>query len=134
MIAHKANQEQKRIITSLSQAPALVKGDPNQISQLILNMLIDSLDAMTNDDQVVIATCEVNGNIHLNIVDTGRGIDREHIDNIFDPFFTTKEVGKGTGLGLFICQRIVNDHGGKINVESTQGKGCKFEIILPKGN
>ncbi len=134
MIAHKANQEHKRIITSFSDAPAFIKGDPNQISQLILNMLVNSLDAMTSDDQVVIDTCEVNGNILMNIADTGRGIDKEHIDHIFDPFFTTKEVGKGTGLGLFICQRIVNDHGGKINVESTQGKGCKFEIILPKGD
>ncbi len=131
LIAHKAKQEHKHIVTLLAKKPIIITGEPNQFSQLILNMIVNSLDAMDDDDTVEISTFEENGSVHLLISDTGMGIEAEHIDYIFEPFFTTKDVGKGTGLGLAICQRIVTEHGGTINVESRKGRGCKFDIILP---
>jgi len=71
------------------------------------------------------------GRIRLSVRDTGAGISADLIDKIFDPFFTTKPVGEGTGLGLTICHRIVEEHGGAIDVESEPGKGTTFTIRLP---
>jgi two-component system cell cycle sensor histidine kinase/response regulator CckA len=67
----------------------------------------------------------------LEVKDTGLGIPREIIDKIFDPFFTTKEVGKGTGLGLSIAYKIVTQHGGRIEVQSHEGAGATFRVVLP---
>jgi len=67
----------------------------------------------------------------LKIADTGCGIKREHLSKIFDPFFTTKPVGKGTGLGLSVSYGIIQQHGGVLSVESEEGKGTTFTIILP---
>lgn len=71
------------------------------------------------------------GFVEISVADTGWGIPPEHLDQIFEPFFTTKEIGKGTGLGLVICQRIVKAHGGRIEVESRVGAGTTFSIFLP---
>ncbi len=132
LIAHKAKQEHKQIVMSLAKKPILITGESNQISQLVLNLIVNSLDAMNAEDTIEISTFEENGSIHMLISDTGIGIDAEHIDHIFEPFFTTKDIGKGTGLGLAICHRIVTEHNGKINVKSQKGKGCQFDIILPR--
>ena len=132
LVSHRAKQEQKKIVTSLSPSLAKIEGEPIRMSQLILNMLINSFDAMSDGDQVVISTYDKNSNVCVNISDTGKGIEKQNIRHIFEPFFSTKEVGKGTGLGLAICQRIVEEHNGKISVESVKGKGCKFEITLPR--
>ncbi len=125
-------QEQKQVILSLSPSPVQIEGNPNQMSQLVLNMLMNSLDAITSKGKVEIITYDKNDFIHFEISDTGKGISEENINHIFEPFFTTKEIGRGTGLGLAICQQIVNDHQGKIKVDSVKGQGCKFEIIFPK--
>jgi len=132
LVSHRCKQEGKKILTELSSSPVEINGESVQMSQLILNLLMNSLDAMTDGDEVKIITSVNNGYVNLIISDTGRGIKKQHIENIFEPFYTTKEVGEGTGLGLAICQRIVNEHGGKIAVESSPGKGCKFEITIPK--
>ena len=63
--------------------------------------------------------------------DTGCGIASEHLQKIFDPFFTTKPLGRGTGLGLSVCYGIVSEHGGKIEVDSTEGAGTTFRVLLP---
>ena len=71
----------------------------------------------------------------LSLRDNGPGIDAKHLGKIFDPFFTTKEVGKGMGLGLSICYRIVQGYGGKISVKSEPGKFCEFTLEFPvEGN
>lgn len=132
MLSHRCKQEQKSITTSFSVLPVCIKGEPVQLSQMILNILVNSLDAMENEGEVNISTYAKNDDIQLVISDTGVGIDKEDLEHIFEPFYTTKEVGKGTGLGLSICQRIIAEHDGLISVESIKGKGCKFEISFPK--
>lgn len=67
----------------------------------------------------------------LTITDTGSGIDSQVLPRIFDPFFTTKDPGEGTGLGLAVCKSIIDQHGGRITVESQKGRGTKFIIHLP---
>lgn len=67
----------------------------------------------------------------IEIEDDGAGIPQEHLDKIFDPFFTTKNVGEGTGLGLSVCSKIIENHNGKLEVESKVGQGSTFKVKLP---
>jgi two-component system, cell cycle sensor histidine kinase and response regulator CckA len=122
------------------------KGDPTQIHQVILNLLLNSRDAMPNGGMIRIAAenfritdatdsktkgLQIGDYLLVTVNDNGGGIPQEYLDKIFDPFFTTKEVGKGTGLGLATVQTIVRSHGGLINVYSELGKGTAFKIYFP---
>jgi signal transduction histidine kinase len=110
---------------------------PAQINQVVLNLLVNAMQAIEqtgrNFGRVTIATRQEGGNVLLEVGDDGCGIPEEIRAKIFDPFFTTKPVGQGTGLGLAISQGIVADHDGRIEVESTPGRGSLFRIILPVG-
>ncbi len=110
----------------------------NQIQQIVLNLLINARQAMTNGGRIVIKLQQdpETGMIELAIRDTGKGIAPEHLRQIFDPFFTTKAgpdaSGKGgTGLGLSACRDIIEAHQGRIRVESAVGKGTAFILKLP---
>jgi two-component system NtrC family sensor kinase len=105
-----------------------ITADYHQIQQVILNILINAEQALTEmrrRGKITLTTSAVKDRIRINIADNGPGISESNIDKIFDPFFTTKELGKGTGLGLSVCHGIVTAHGGKIYVESEKGKGCR---------
>lgn len=110
--------------------------DRNQFQSVLMNIIINAIDATDPGGQVSIATgisfstSQVKG-IEIIISDTGCGISPEHLDRLFDPFFTTKEVGQGTGLGLSVSMGIVERHGGSIRVRSKAGKGSTFIIWLP---
>lgn len=123
----------------------IIEGDPNQLEQVIMNLMVNARDAMPDGGLITIKTdlVEVANNkidmpayiapgryIILEVSDTGSGIPKEIIDRIFDPFFTTKEKGKGTGLGLATVYGIVKDHKGYISVHSDVGKGTSFDIYL----
>ena len=95
--------------------------DANQIRQVFLNLLRNSIDATTAGGEITIRMLLEDERIIFKVADTGIGISAEHMKNIFDLFFTTKP--KGTGLGLAICRKIVQDHGGDISVESVERKG-----------
>lgn len=104
---------------------------PGQLSQVIMNILNNAIQAIESKGTISIKT-RLSGEIaEILISDTGKGIPKDKLDNIFDPFYTTKEVGKGTGLGLSISYGIIQDHNGKIHVESELGKGSSFRISLP---
>jgi len=115
--------------------PAIV-ADVNQLKQVFINILNNAIDAMPDGGQVEVATraVSVNGTgpqVEISFQDSGVGIEPQHLVKIFDPFFTTKGAGKGTGLGLPISKRIVERHGGTIEVTSERGKGTRFTIHLP---
>ena len=115
----------------LVKAPDLseVEHDSDQIHQVLLNLLLNAVQAMDGAGTVRV---EIAGQGHcarVTVSDTGRGIPEEHLAHIFRPFYTTR--GNGTGLGLSLARRIVEDHHGRISVSSVVGKGSEFEVLLP---
>ncbi len=121
----------------------LIKADPDKLKQVFLNLLLNSIDAITYGEnrksgEIIIKTCLIspnNGNLHKNIkitvIDNGPGISKSDTNNIFDPFFTTKEPGRGTGLGLSVCFMIIEQMKGTINTSIKPLKGTEMVIYLP---
>ena len=109
----------------------MIHCSPSQINQIFLNLLTNAADAIEGTGDIVVQTREDNGNVEINIGDTGTGIPAEILPRIRDPFFTTKEVGQGTGLGLSIVDQIVTTHKGELHVDSEPGKGTTITVILP---
>ncbi|MFO7726812.1 MAG: ATP-binding protein [Desulfonatronovibrio sp.] len=114
-----------------------IRGDKQQLKQVFLNLIINALDAVESvdrDREVVIAVkkhANTRGFIMVSVSDNGQGIPEPVKARIFDPFFTTKPVGKGNGLGLSVSQGIIKNHGGRIEVQSEEGKYTVFNVILP---
>jgi len=103
--------------------------DPEQIQQVLVNLIKNALQAMTKGGTLTLQTGEGADGVWVSVADTGGGIPQEQINRIFEPFYTTKK--KGSGLGLMIVQRIVRAHGGRIELESQVGLGTTFRIWLP---
>jgi len=111
--------------------PAIVCS-PSQINQVFLNLITNAVQAMENGKgTITLATRSDGGGVAVEVTDNGKGIAPEVLPKIFDPFFSTKEIGKGTGLGLSISYKIVQQHGGRIDVESQPGAGTKFTVWFP---
>lgn len=108
-----------------------VNGDPAQLNQVFVNVVVNAIQAMPNSGTLTIKTMSHNGWVSILVEDTGQGIEEENMNKIFLPFFTTKEVDEGTGLGLSVVYGIVNEHGGTIEVDSKKGQGSTFTIKLP---
>jgi signal transduction histidine kinase len=115
-----------------------VHGDPVQLEQVLLNLLINARQAMlgSRNGSLTIKACRDGEKVKIQIIDTGPGIPPQHLDKIFQPFFTTKRdprkgEHKGTGLGLAICKDIVEHHDGTIEVTSEVGRGTTFTVLLP---
>jgi two-component system NtrC family sensor kinase len=104
---------------------------PNQINQVFMNLLVNAAQAIPESGTLTIKTFRDGDFVKIMIRDTGVGIPKENLGRIFDLGFTTKGVGVGTGLGLSICYKIIQDHHGKIDVESTVGEGTTFTLTLP---
>ena len=110
----------------------MIKADRTQISQLVLNIVLNAYDAMREKGGTLLVSTRISGEeAVLRFKDNGCGMDTETMSRIFDPFYTTKESGKGTGLGLAIVAQIVETHGGKIYVDSEPGEGTEFRIYIP---
>lgn len=125
---------------SLSAQPVVVRIDPVQLDQIVLNLAVNARDAMPGGGKLRIALEHApqtstepgdHGWVHLKVTDTGTGMDQRTQQHIFEPFFTTKEKGNGTGLGLATCFGIVADAGGQIRVKSAPGQGTTFTVELP---
>jgi signal transduction histidine kinase len=105
---------------------------PSQVNQVFLNLVTNAVQAMENGEgTLTLTTRGEDGGVALEVADTGKGITEDVLPKIFDPFFSTKEIGKGTGLGLSVSYKIVQQHGGHIDVESTPGVGTRFTVWFP---
>jgi PAS domain S-box-containing protein len=139
--------EDIELTISLAQPGSLVKADPGQIQQILMNLVVNARDAMPDGGQLWIETADVvldeahvRGHVRarpgphvcLTVSDTGVGLDEETRARIFEPFFTTKPRGKGTGLGLSTVLGIVQQSGGHVTVESTPDEGASFRVFLPR--
>ena len=121
----------KPIKIEFQQAPDLpeVEHDSDQIHQVLLNLLLNAVQAMEGAGTVRVEVGSQEDYARVVVSDTGRGISPQHLPNIFRPFYTTK--GNGTGLGLSLARRIAEEHHGRIEVSSVVGKGSKFTVLLP---
>ncbi len=102
-----------------------------QINQVFMNILDNAAAAIDGNGDVYIDVRKIGENVEIKFKDTGKGIKKENLTKVFDPFFTTKPVGQGTGLGMSISYRVIQNHHGSINVESEVGQGATFTIVLP---
>jgi signal transduction histidine kinase len=116
------------------QLPPAV-GDRSALGQVLLNLILNAAQALPEGradvNEIALTTLAADGELTVEIRDTGTGIAPEVLPHIFDPFFTTKRIGEGTGLGLAVSCRIVADHGGRIDVASELGRGSAFRVVLP---
>jgi C4-dicarboxylate-specific signal transduction histidine kinase len=131
-----AEVEQHRVLmtTHLTRSPLLVYGSSLQLQQVVLNLILNALDALSPGDQVLrrlSITSEAVGSEYLvvSIEDSGPGIEVEHLDKVFNAFFTTKD--KGMGMGLAICRSIINAHGGQLHAMPARYGGATFVFTLP---
>ena len=119
-----------KIVRKYSQEPLFINGNEGKIHQVFINILSNAEQAIQGEGTITIATQKISTAVEVSISDTGIGISAENMKRLGDLFFTTKEPGKGTGLGLSISYKIVEEHGGKIKVESELGKGTTFRITF----
>ncbi|MEJ2696908.1 MAG: GAF domain-containing protein [Candidatus Sulfobium sp.] len=142
LVNHKAKRLSHNIELRLNRDLPVICADPGSLRQLFMNIIINSIYYTPQKGSIVITTgmddsgagvnnAEDSGQITVSVTDTGSGIPADVVDKVFDPFFTTKPVGDGTGLGLAICHKIVEEHGGSIDVESREEDGTTFVIKLP---
>jgi signal transduction histidine kinase len=110
----------------------MIHGNTDHLQSVWINLLVNARDALGDlPGEVTLRSEEVGNYVVVQVLDTGAGIPQEYLNRIFDPFFTTKAPGKGTGLGLATCFRIVDQHRGTIEVDSTLNVGTTFTVKLP---
>jgi PAS domain S-box-containing protein len=132
MFQERLARNQIRVEMEMADTCPMVLADADQMSQVLINLIVNALHAMPEGGTLHVGLEPEQPMVKLTVADTGHGIPRELIEKVFEPFFTTKEFGKGTGLGLTVVKGIIEEHQGSIAVESQEGKGTKFTILLPK--
>ncbi len=120
-----------RLHTRLCPDLPAICGDESQLKQVIINLLSNAFDAIHGSGDIAITTLAKDEGVELIVADNGCGIPEELKDKLFEPFYTTKPVGRGVGIGLSTCYGIVQQHGGTIRVESMEGEGASFHVLLP---
>jgi PAS domain S-box-containing protein len=131
MISSRLLKQKVEAMTQTSADLPPIHADPQQLQQLLLNLCLNAIDAMPKGGNLrITAQMEPPRQLAITVADTGFGIEAETLQKIFQPFFTVKK-RKGLGLGLAVCERIVNAHGGTIEARSTLGHGAIFKILLP---
>ena len=121
-----------QVATEISGLLPMISADANQLSQILMNLMLNAAQAMPEGGRITISAAKVKfeENVEIAVADTGAGIPADILPHVFEPFFTTKR-GKGTGLGLSISQAYVHSHGGAIRLESLPGRGTTVRLTLP---
>ena len=119
-----------RLEATVPEYPVIFTFDPDLLAIALTNLLHNAIDASSSGGVVRLTVQSRSADIHLTVSDQGSGIAPEHLESIFNPFFTTRT--DGTGLGLAIVTKIVDEHNGKITVQSKPGAGTTFDIALPR--
>jgi two-component system NtrC family sensor kinase len=127
----RCDKEGVELVRELADDLPEITADSAQLNQVLVNLVVNALQASSEGDKITVRTTRDKDMIHLIVEDTGEGMSEEVRKQIFLPFFTTKGVGQGTGLGLPVVHGIVSSHGGTIEVESRVGKGSRFTVKLP---
>ncbi len=130
MLSKQINDNHVEVRMDLAADANIVEADKKQLQQVVWNILLNAIQSMEHKGVLTIGTRKNERGLHLIVSDTGKGISKEHLVEIFKPFFTTKN--KGTGLGMTVTKRIIEQHKGEINVASELGKGTTVSIILPR--
>jgi signal transduction histidine kinase len=133
---HKLRLSNISLERKLEEGLPIIRGDYNQIQQCIINLIFNSIDAMSEGGELSLTTSynPSDRSVLIRVIDTGCGISKEDLPHIFEPFFTTKSEGQGLGLGLSMVDGIVERHRGNIDVISEVGKGSTFTLKLPARN
>jgi signal transduction histidine kinase len=127
-IQGRLENERFRLAAEISPDLPLLPMDCHQMEQVVTNLVINALDAMPDGGTVTVAARQEGAEVILAVSDTGQGIPAHHLEQIFDHFFTTKPTG--TGLGLALAKKIVEDHGARLQVTSAEGAGSTFAVVF----
>jgi two-component system sensor histidine kinase HydH len=130
MMQDAAKDQNIQIMMQLADPLPLVPFDVNQMKQVLINLLKNAMEAMENGGTIIVTTASDDSQVMVAVQDNGKGIDPDILPNIFNPFFTTKKTG--TGLGLAVINKIIEDHHGSITVASTPSQGTTFTVALPR--
>jgi len=130
MVGHQAQMQKVEIVKEFGSPLPEVMADFDQLQQVFLNLALNAIQATSGGGKLTLRTSAVDGQVEIDVQDTGSGISRENLSRLFTPFFTTKEKGKGVGLGLAVVRRIVEKHRGRVQVQSEVGKGTTFSVYF----
>ena len=136
LLKHHDRFRRLTVVPELARDLPAVRGDAERLIQSFMALMLNAMDAMDARGQLTVRTHlnpQRRDEVLIEFIDTGQGIPQEHLSKIFEPFYTTKAPGRGTGLGLSICYGIVQEHRGRIEVESQPGVGSDFKVYLPIG-
>jgi len=133
LIEHRLQRQHVSLDVDLAPGLPSVHGDAHEIQQVMLNLLLNSLDAMEKrgNGRIAVSARGLADKVHLHVDDDGPGMDPQDLARVFDPFFSKKDRPDASGLGMFISYSIVRNHGGEITVDSRLGEGFKVHIVLP---
>jgi two-component system NtrC family sensor kinase len=135
LMAHSMKVAGINFISDFGAKNDLIRCSPNQIKQACIAILVNASEAISDNGEIVFRTCNPNDdNIRIEVIDNGIGIPDADIPYVFEPFFSTKQKTSGIGLGLAIVHGIVQNHNGKIDINSERGKGTSIMITLPVAN
>ncbi len=129
LVRPNAQHQQVTLKKTILNEPILLESDPEQLKQVLLNLIINAMQAMPGGGQIEVEVDRHEGGVVISVKDQGPGISREHLERIFDPFFTTKE--SGTGLGLSVAHQVITRLGGILSAERNPDCGMTFSITLP---
>jgi two-component system, NtrC family, sensor kinase len=131
LMNHQLQQNHIKVESRFDDSLPPIYGNMGKLQQVFVNLFLNARDAMPSGGELAVQTGMNESMVIVDISDTGMGISEENLKKIFDPFFTTKALGKGTGLGLAVTYGIIQEHGGRIFVDSDFGKGTHFRLKLP---